>query len=117
MSMHTIKNASARQGSSTCAGNRKRRRAVPVAVYAHGGLQAGDRLLPLAEVERMTSAKKSWIYYRIGLGQFPRPIRLCAGRRVAWSERAVQAWIAAQTAPVQEGAAPDGGQHGEGRLA
>ncbi|MEQ6435762.1 AlpA family phage regulatory protein [Comamonas sp. w2-DMI] len=95
MNVHEIDNAPSRKDADTC---KKRRRSVPVAVYAKGGLQPGDRLLPLAEVERMTSAKKSWIYYRIGQGLFPRPIRLCAGRRVAWSERAIQAWIEAQSA-------------------
>ena len=93
MNVHDINAAPSRQKADAC---KKRRRSVPVAVFAKGGLQPGDRLLPLAEVERMTSAKKSWIYYRIGQGLFPRPIRLCAGRRVAWSERAVQAWIQAQ---------------------
>lgn len=95
MNVHNIKTAPSNQASS-CSSPHKRRRALPVAVYAKGGLQSGDRLLPLTEVERMTSAKKSWIYYRIGQGLFPRPIRLCAGRRVAWSEQAVQAWIKAQ---------------------
>jgi hypothetical protein len=95
MNVHDINAAPSRQKTDAC---KKRRRSVPVAVYVKGGLQPGDRLLPLAEVERMTSAKKSWIYYRIGQGLFPRPIRLCAGRRVAWSERAIQAWIEAQSA-------------------
>jgi predicted DNA-binding transcriptional regulator AlpA len=95
MNVHDIHAAPSPQEADAC---KKRRRSVPVAVYAKGGLQPGDRLLPLAEVERMTSAKKSWIYYRIGQGLFPRPIRLCAGRRVAWSERAIQAWIEAQSA-------------------
>lgn len=115
MNAHDINTTVSRQGSSMGGGTcKKRRRSVPVAVYATGGLQPGDRLLPLSEVERMTSAKKSWIYYRIGQGLFPRPIRLCAGRRVAWSERAIQAWIAAQSAPVFDGAAPAGGLHSEG---
>lgn len=95
MNVHDINAAPSRQGADACS---KRRRSASVAVYAQGGLQPGDRLLPLAEVERMTSARKSWIYYRIGQGLFPRPIRLCAGRRVAWSERAIQAWISAQSA-------------------
>lgn len=102
MNVHDINAAPSRQKTDAC---KKRRRSVPVAVYAKGGLQPGDRLLPLAEVERMTSAKKSWIYYRIGQGLFPRPIRLCAGRRVAWSERAIQAWIEAQSAGAGEPAA------------
>lgn len=102
MNVHEINAASSRKEADAC---KKRRRSVPVAVYAKGGLQPGDRLLPLAEVERMTSAKKSWIYYRIGQGLFPRPIRLCAGRRVAWSERAIQAWIKAQSAGAGEPAA------------
>ena len=102
MNVHDIHAAPSRQKADAC---KKRRRSVPVAVYAKGGLQPGDRLLPLAEVERMTSAKKSWIYYRIGQGLFPRPIRLCAGRRVAWSERAIQAWIEAQSAGSGEPAA------------
>lgn len=101
MNVHDITTAPSKQASN-CTTTRKRRRTVPVAVYAKGGLQPGDRLLPLAEVERMTSAKKSWIYYRIGQGEFPRPIRLCSGRRVAWSERAIHAWIKAQSAGAGE---------------
>jgi len=92
-----ISAAKAKRDAKTCA----QRRSHSVAVYAHGGLEQGDRLLPMAEVERMTSARKSWIYDRINRGQFPRPIRLCAGRRVAWSEKAIQAWIQAQAAAAQ----------------
>lgn len=97
MNVSDISAAKAKRDAKTCA----QRRSHSVAVYAHGGLEQGDRLLPMAEVERMTSAKKSWIYDRIGRGQFPRPIRLCAGRRVAWSEKAIQEWIKAQTAAAQ----------------
>jgi len=95
MTVRDINTAPSRQAQATC---KKHRRSPGAAVYASGPLEAGDRLLSMQEVERMTSAKKSWIYDRIGRGQFPRPIRLCASRRVAWSERAIQAWIEAQSA-------------------
>lgn len=79
MNVHDINAAPSRQKADAC---KKRRRSVPVAVYAKGGLQPGDRLLPLAEVERMTSAKKSWIYYRIGQGLFP--VRSACVQVAAW---------------------------------
>lgn len=102
MNVTDIETARARKAAATCA----KRRTRPVAVYAHGELEQGDRLLTMAEVERMTAAKKSWIYDRIGRGQFPRPIRLCAGRRVAWSLKAIQAWIAAQTSAATSAQTP-----------
>lgn len=92
MNVLSINTALPRQARATC----KKRRSQGAAVYASGPLEAGDRLLTMREVEHLTSAKKSWIYDRIGRGLFPRPIRLCTSRRVAWSERAIQAWIAAQ---------------------
>ena len=95
MNVRDITTAPSKQAQATC---KKHRRSRGAAVYAQGPLQPGDRLLSMREVEGMTSAKKSWIYDRIGRGQFPRPIRLCASRRVAWSERAIQAWIAGQSA-------------------
>lgn len=95
MNVRDISTAPSKQAQATC---KKHRRSRGAAVYASGPLEAGDRLLAMQEVERMTSAKKSWIYDRISRGQFPRPIRLCASRRVAWSERAIQAWIAGQSA-------------------
>lgn len=97
MNVRDITTASSKQAQATC---KKHRRSRGAAVYAQGPLQPGDRLLSMREVEGMTSAKKSWIYDRIGRGQFPRPIRLCASRRVAWSERAIQAWITAQGTPA-----------------
>lgn len=104
MNVRHISTAPSKQAQATC---KKHRRSRGAAVYASGPLEAGDRLLAMQEVERMTSAKKSWIYDRISRGQFPRPIRLCASRRVAWSERAIQAWISAQSmpAPASENAA------------
>ncbi len=102
MNVRDINTAPSRQAQATC----KKRRSRGAAVYASGPLEAGDRLLAMREVECITSAKKSWIYERIGRGLFPRPIRLCASRRVAWSERAIQAWIAAQGTPP--GLPPEG---------
>ena len=97
MNVRDINTAPSRQAQATC----NKRRSRGAAVYASGPLEAGDRLLAMREVECITSAKKSWIYERIGRGLFPRPIRLCASRRVAWSERAIQAWIAAQGLPPE----------------
>ena len=94
MNVRDITSAPSKQAQATC----QKRRTRSAAVYAHGGLEQGDRLLTMQEVERMTSAKKSWIYDRISRGLFPRAIRLCTSRRVAWSEKAIQGWIAAQMA-------------------
>lgn len=103
MKVRDITTAPSKQAPATC---KKHRRSHGAAVYASGPLEAGDRLLAMQEVERMTSAKKSWIYDRIGRGQFPRPIRLCGGRRVAWSEKAIQGWIKAQSAAVENTQSP-----------
>lgn len=94
MKVRDITSAPSKQAQATC----QKRRLRSAAVYAQGGLEQGDRLLTMVEVERMTSAKKSWIYDRMSRGQFPRAIRLCASRRVAWSEKAIQGWIDAQKA-------------------
>ncbi len=94
MNVRDITSAPSKQAQATC----QKRRTRSAAVYAHGGLEQGDRLLTMPEVERMTSARKSWIYDRISRGLFPRAIRLCTSRRVAWSEKAIQGWIAAQMA-------------------
>jgi prophage regulatory protein len=53
------------------------------------------RLLKMRDVERETSLHRATIYRRIQDGSFPRPIRLGA-QRVAWPERAVQAWVQQQ---------------------
>lgn len=51
-----------------------------------------DRVLPLAEVERVTNRKKSWLYARMARGEFPK--RLDSG----WLESEVQAWLRQQAA-------------------
>ena len=102
MNVRDITSAPSKQAQATC----QKRRTRSAAVYAHGGLEQGDRLLTMQEVERMTSAKKSWIYDRMSRGQFPRAIRLCASRRVAWSEKAIQGWIKAQSAAVENTQSP-----------
>ena len=51
------------------------------------------RLLPRAEVERMTGFKRSAIYARIDNGTFPAPIREPETGTVRWIESEVLDWI------------------------
>lgn len=44
------------------------------------------------DVERVTTLARSTIYKFIDEGTFPKPIRI-SGRRVAWVESEIQAWI------------------------
>lgn len=53
------------------------------------------RLLRLPEVKKRTGLSKSTIYARMAQGTFPRQIVLGA-RIVAWSETAINSWIADQ---------------------
>ena len=51
-----------------------------------------ERLLSIREVVLRTSLSRTEIYRRIRVGEFPTQVRLGL-RRVAWHERAVDAWI------------------------
>lgn len=51
-----------------------------------------DRLIKLAEVERLTSLRKSSLYALMKRGQFVPSVRLTS-RCVAWSERRVLQWV------------------------
>ena len=52
----------------------------------------GDTLLRIASVEARVGLKKSEIYRRIKLGEFPRQIAVSEGVR-SWFERDIDAWI------------------------
>ena len=54
-----------------------------------------DRFLPLPEVERITSLKKSKLYEMIRAGEFPAQKEVTARRR-AWLASEVEAWIVAR---------------------
>lgn len=54
-----------------------------------------ERLLPRAEVERMTGFRKTAIYARIAAGTFPAPHKCPDTGTVRWLESEVSAWIAA----------------------
>jgi len=51
-----------------------------------------DRLIRLPEVTQLVGFKRSSIYAMAHTGTFPRPVKI-GKRQVAWSERAVRAWI------------------------
>ncbi|MGF6738367.1 helix-turn-helix transcriptional regulator [Paraburkholderia atlantica] len=54
-----------------------------------------DSLIPLHEVrQRVGGLGQSTIYRLIQLGQFPKPLKLGVGQRVAWREADIQQWIA-----------------------
>ncbi|MBO9511686.1 AlpA family phage regulatory protein [Erythrobacter sp. A6_0] len=55
---------------------------------------ASNRLLDIREVQRLNSLSRASIYRGVAAGTFPKPIQLTpAGRRVAWREADVQAWL------------------------
>ena len=49
-------------------------------------------MLRLAQVVDLTSLSRATIYRLVGIGQFPKPIRLSLGR-VAWLKRDVVGWL------------------------
>ncbi|MGF6481981.1 helix-turn-helix transcriptional regulator [Paraburkholderia sp. JPY419] len=54
-----------------------------------------DHLLALAEVRQCVGGLgQSTLYRLMQLGQFPKPVPLGVGNRVAWRESDVQQWIA-----------------------
>jgi prophage regulatory protein len=59
--------------------------------------ETAERLLPLPAVIDRTSLGRSAIYDKMNRGEFPKAIRI-SENRVAWSERAVAAWIATKMA-------------------
>ncbi len=62
-----------------------------------------NRLLRRPEVEARTGLARSTLYAAMTAGTFPRPVRI--GRRaVAWSEDAVERWVAHR--PTTDPAAP-----------
>ncbi|MBI3156996.1 MAG: AlpA family phage regulatory protein [Burkholderiales bacterium] len=57
---------------------------------------APDRLLRLPAVMAAAGLGRTAVLDRVRAGAFPAPIKI--GRATLWSEREVQAWIAAQIA-------------------
>lgn len=57
-----------------------------------------ETLLKFAEVSARVRKGRTNIYKEIGLGTFPKPIRLNTGKssRVAWLESEVLAWVASR---------------------
>jgi prophage regulatory protein len=58
---------------------------------------AQERLLPPAVVMDRTSLSRTTLWRLVRAGKFPAPIQVSAGR-VAWSETALQQWIASKIA-------------------
>jgi prophage regulatory protein len=52
-----------------------------------------ERLIRQPEVLRRIGISKSTLWSWVGTGRFPAPVKL-GPRAVAWSENAVQSWIA-----------------------
>lgn len=51
-----------------------------------------ERLLKIAEVERLTSLDRSDIYKRMKNGEFPKNVKTSI-RAVAWIESEIEKWI------------------------
>ena len=70
-------------------------------------LNSQDRILRRPAVKALTGLTDSVIDREVKAGRFPRPFKLLPdpkSRAVGWSEREVQAWIAARIASAQEAA-------------
>jgi prophage regulatory protein len=59
------------------------------------------RILRLPELMQTIGLRRSAIYARVALGQFPKPIPL-AGRAVGWLSTDVENWISAQVEASRE---------------
>jgi predicted DNA-binding transcriptional regulator AlpA len=58
-----------------------------------------DRFISLAEVSRLISRKKTWIYAQLKLkeaGAFPQPLRLAGGGHPVWSFQELNSWMREQ---------------------
>jgi prophage regulatory protein len=61
-----------------------------------------DRLLAIDEVrQRVGNLGQSTLYRLVQLGQFPKPVPLGVGNRVAWREADVQQWVSERIAAAQ----------------
>jgi predicted DNA-binding transcriptional regulator AlpA len=58
--------------------------------------QTPHRLITLKQVEDLTSLRKSRLYQLIQASEFPQPVKL--GRRTAFVQAEVEAWILGQIA-------------------
>jgi prophage regulatory protein len=55
------------------------------------------QLLSRQKVQSKTTLSRSSIYDMIAKGEFPKPVKI-SGRRVAWLEASIDAWIQSRTA-------------------
>lgn len=62
-----------------------------------------ERLLRLTEVENKTGRRRSTIYRDIGLGEFPKPVKV--GASSLWPETEVNSWINSKVSESRSSAA------------
>ena len=62
------------------------------------------RLLKLEQVKAMTGLGHSFIYEKMGRGEFPAAVKLGRGIAVSWYEDEVQAWINSRPRATRPGA-------------
>lgn len=60
------------------------------------------RLIPLEEVQRLTSLGRTTIYQKIAAGTFPKQRPIPCSNRVVWVESEVLAWVARVIAGCDE---------------
>ena len=70
----------------------------------HDRPSAEHALIKLPQVEHLTGLKKSEIYRRIQIGQFPKPVKL-GERASAWVLSEVSSWVGERIASRDEGRA------------
>jgi prophage regulatory protein len=61
-----------------------------------------DRLIRIADVERIAGIRKSLIYQLQREGKFPRCVQITP-RAVAWAEQAVYAWVEERKRHAEQG--------------
>jgi len=61
-----------------------------------------ESLLSLAQVEQVTTLKKSTLYAHIRAGKFPAPLELRDVRATRWLASEVERWVADQIAKARE---------------
>ena len=67
------------------------------------GTDVPSRLVRLPEVLLRVGWSRSQVYKQVGLGRFPRPVRL-SERTVAWLEADIDQWIQERVGAAHRGA-------------
>ena len=79
-------------------------------LIGHPGGRIKHRIMRLPEVKAITGLSRSTIYFRIGLGTFPKQVSL-GGRAVGWLEEEIQDWLHQQIQTSRQAGGSDPSWH------